>query len=101
MNVLLVSAYELGHQPLAVAEPAGVLRARGHDVRCVDLSVEPWDPALAAWADRIALSVPTAMISAFIYLPRRCPRAARGSLAGGRKAHKNYAKSPMSRCGLQ
>jgi pyruvate-formate lyase-activating enzyme len=58
VNVLLVSAYELGHQPLAVAGPAGVLRARGHDVRCVDLSVEPWDPALAAWADRIALSVP-------------------------------------------
>jgi pyruvate-formate lyase-activating enzyme len=58
VNVLLVSAYELGHQPLAVAQPAGVLRARGHDVRAVDLSVEPWDPALAAWADRIALSVP-------------------------------------------
>ncbi len=58
MNVLLVSAYELGHQPLAVAAPAGVLRARGHEVRCVDLSVEPWDPALGAWADRIALSVP-------------------------------------------
>jgi pyruvate-formate lyase-activating enzyme len=58
VNVLLVSAYELGHQPLAVAQPAGVLRARGHDVRCVDVSVEPWDPALATWADRIALSVP-------------------------------------------
>jgi pyruvate-formate lyase-activating enzyme len=58
VNVLLVSAYELGHQPLAVAQPAGILRARGHDVRCVDLSVEPWDPSFATWADRIALSVP-------------------------------------------
>lgn len=52
-----MSAYELGHQPLALAAPAGVLRARGHEVRCVDLSVESWDPELAAWADRVAASV--------------------------------------------
>ncbi len=58
MKVLLVSTYALGHQPLAVAGPAGRLRARGHDVRCLDLSVDPWDPALAAWADKVALSVP-------------------------------------------
>lgn len=58
MNVLLVSAYELGHQPLGVAEPAGVLRARGHDVRALDLSVQPWDPSLAGWADKVAFSVP-------------------------------------------
>jgi hypothetical protein len=58
MKVLLVSAYELGHQPLAVAGPAGRLRARGHDVRCLDLSIDPWDPTLGAWADKVALSVP-------------------------------------------
>jgi hypothetical protein len=58
VKVLLVSAYELGHQPLAVAAPAGVLRDRGHDVRVVDLAVEPWDPSLDEWADRIAISVP-------------------------------------------
>ena len=41
VKVLLVSTYELGHQPLAVAGPAGRLRARGHDVRCLDLVGRP------------------------------------------------------------
>lgn len=58
MKVLLVSTYELGHQPASVAGPAGALRARGHEVRCVDLSIEMWDPGLGAWADKVALSVP-------------------------------------------
>lgn len=58
MRVLLVSTYELGHQPLGVAGPAGALRSRGHDVAALDLSVESWDPALAEWADRVAFSVP-------------------------------------------
>ncbi|MGZ6962754.1 MAG: radical SAM protein [Acidimicrobiia bacterium] len=58
MKVLLVSAYELGHQPVAVAGPAGRLRARGHEVRCLDLSIDPWDPALGEWADKVAVSVP-------------------------------------------
>ena len=55
---MLVSCYELGHQPLGVAQPAGRLRAAGHEVRCHDLSVQPWDPELVGWADRIACSVP-------------------------------------------
>jgi hypothetical protein len=58
MRVLLVSTYELGHQPLHVAVPAGALRARGHDVRCVDLAVDAWDPALLDGVDRVAVSVP-------------------------------------------
>jgi pyruvate-formate lyase-activating enzyme len=58
VKVLLVSTYELGHQPAAVAGPAGDLRARGHEVRCLDLSIEMWDPALADWADKVAFSVP-------------------------------------------
>ncbi|HVE92888.1 MAG TPA: radical SAM protein, partial [Actinomycetota bacterium] len=33
-------------------------RADGHDVRCLDTSVQPWDPSLVDWADRIAVSVP-------------------------------------------
>src|SRR3954468_13977530 len=56
MRVLLVSTYELGHQPLHVASPAAALRAAGHDVRCVDLSVERWHDV--DWAERIAFSVP-------------------------------------------
>lgn len=58
MRVLLVSTYELGHQPLHVASPAAALRAAGHDVRCLDLSIEPWDQELAQWADGVAFSVP-------------------------------------------
>jgi radical SAM superfamily enzyme YgiQ (UPF0313 family) len=58
VRVLLVSSYENGHQPLHVASPAAALRDAGHDVRCLDLAVERWDPALVDWADRVAFSVP-------------------------------------------
>jgi radical SAM superfamily enzyme YgiQ (UPF0313 family) len=58
VRVLLVASYELGHQPLQVAVPAAHLRDRGHDVRTLDLSVDPWDDSSLAWADRIAFSVP-------------------------------------------
>ena len=58
MRVLLVATYELGHQPGNLAGPAARLRARGHDVRVLDTSIDPWDPALAAWAERVAFSVP-------------------------------------------
>ena len=44
MRTLLVSTYELGHQPLHVASPAAALLAAGHEVRAHDLSVEQWDP---------------------------------------------------------
>jgi radical SAM superfamily enzyme YgiQ (UPF0313 family) len=58
VRVLLVSTYELGHQPLHVASPAAALRAAGHDVRTLDTSVEEWDPALVDWAHAVAFSVP-------------------------------------------
>lgn len=58
MRVLLVSTYELGRQPLHVATPAGELRRRGHDVRCLDLAVQAWDPALLDGVDALAVSVP-------------------------------------------
>jgi radical SAM superfamily enzyme YgiQ (UPF0313 family) len=58
MRVLLVSTYELGHQPLHVAGPAGALRRAGHDVRALDLAVQPWDDDLVRWADVVAFAVP-------------------------------------------
>jgi radical SAM superfamily enzyme YgiQ (UPF0313 family) len=58
MRALLVSTYELGHQPLAVASPAAALLEAGHEVRCLDLSVERWRPELVDWADAVAFSVP-------------------------------------------
>ena len=58
VRVALVSCYELGHQPFGIAGPAAALRGAGHEVRAVDLAVEPWDPSLVAWADRLACAVP-------------------------------------------
>jgi len=57
-RVLLISTYELGHQPLQLAMPATALLAVGHDVRCVDLAVDPLDEAAVDWAERVAFSVP-------------------------------------------
>src|SRR4051794_10951232 len=58
MRVLLVSTYELGHQPWHLASPAAALEAAGHEVRTLDLAVEAWDDALVAWAQGVAFSVP-------------------------------------------
>jgi radical SAM superfamily enzyme YgiQ (UPF0313 family) len=57
-RVLLVATYELGHQPRNLAGPAALLREHGHDVRALDVSIDPWDPALVDWADKVAFSVP-------------------------------------------
>ena len=58
VRVLLVSTYELGRQPVALAGPAARLRRAGHEVRCLDLAVEPLDDEAVDWADRVAISVP-------------------------------------------
>lgn len=58
MRVLLVSTYELGRQPINVASPAAALLGAGHEVRCIDLAVETWDPERLAWAEAVAFSVP-------------------------------------------
>ena len=58
MRVLLVSTYELGHQPWHLASPAAALAATGHEVRTLDLAVEPWDEMAVAWADGVGFSVP-------------------------------------------
>jgi radical SAM superfamily enzyme YgiQ (UPF0313 family) len=58
VRVLLISTYELGHQPLHVASPAAALRRAGHDVKCLDLSVQPWDSEALQWTQAVAFSVP-------------------------------------------
>jgi radical SAM superfamily enzyme YgiQ (UPF0313 family) len=61
VRVLLVSTYELGHQPLHVASPAAALAKAGHQPRCLDLSVQRWDREGAEavdWAEAVAFSVP-------------------------------------------
>jgi radical SAM superfamily enzyme YgiQ (UPF0313 family) len=58
MRILLLSTYELGHQPLALARPAAHLLQAGHEVRCLDLAVEQLDQAVVRWAELIGISVP-------------------------------------------
>ncbi len=58
MRILLVSTYELGHQPLQLGAPAAALLAAGHEVRCADLAVDVLEVPSVDWADRVAFSVP-------------------------------------------
>jgi len=58
VRVLLVSTYELGHQPLHVASPASALLRAGHEVRCADLALDHLDVEVLSWADAVACSVP-------------------------------------------
>lgn len=58
VRVLLVSTYDLGHQPLALAGAAAALQEAGHEVRCVDVAVEAIESSYVDWADRVAFSVP-------------------------------------------
>src|ERR1019366_10802586 len=58
VRVLLISTYELGHQPLHLASPAAALCRAGHEGRCLDLSVQPWDPGALEWTQAVGFSVP-------------------------------------------
>ncbi len=58
MRILLVSTYELGHQPLGVAAPAAALLEAGHEVSAIDVAVDSLDMRVVEWADRVAISVP-------------------------------------------
>ncbi len=58
LRILLISTYELGHQPLHVAWPAAALISAGHSVKALDLAVEPWDDHKVRWAEAVGLSVP-------------------------------------------
>jgi radical SAM superfamily enzyme YgiQ (UPF0313 family) len=87
VRALLISTYELGHQPLHVASPAAALRRAGHEVRCLDLSVQPWDPGALEWAQAIGFSVPmhTAM---------------RLALTAGRRVRREHPGLPICFYGL-
>jgi radical SAM superfamily enzyme YgiQ (UPF0313 family) len=58
MNIRLISAYELGRQPFGLASPAAWLRARGHQVSCLDLTREALDEQAILTADLISFYVP-------------------------------------------
>ena len=57
-DILLVSCYELGHQPLALASPIAFLERAGFAPEALDISVESFDASKAARARFVAISVP-------------------------------------------
>lgn len=80
MNVVLISTYELGHQPFGIASPAACLRDAGASVTTVDVSLTPLPGADVAAADLVCVYVPmhTAGRIAVALLPvirRMSPRA--------------------------
>jgi radical SAM superfamily enzyme YgiQ (UPF0313 family) len=58
VNVVLISTYELGHQPFGLASPAAWLRARGAQVICLDLSRQPFQEQAIREAGLVAFYVP-------------------------------------------
>ena len=47
-SILLISCYELGHQPLGVALPMGFLEQSGFSAVAMDIAVEDFDEQLEA-----------------------------------------------------
>jgi radical SAM superfamily enzyme YgiQ (UPF0313 family) len=58
MRALLVSTYELGHQPFGLASPAAWLRRDGVEVDCVDLAKQKLTDEQISRADLIAFHLP-------------------------------------------
>lgn len=56
--LLLISCYELGHQPLNLAFPLSYLQRAGYEPVAVDTSVEPLEEETIAKARFVAISVP-------------------------------------------
>ena len=56
--ILLVSSYELGHQPLAVASPRAFLEHAGYRPSGLDIAVTPFDAGHVRRARFVGMSVP-------------------------------------------
>jgi radical SAM superfamily enzyme YgiQ (UPF0313 family) len=57
-GVLLISCYELGHQPAGISMPMGFLRREGIPAEALDVSVEGFDAAKVAGVKFVGISVP-------------------------------------------
>jgi radical SAM superfamily enzyme YgiQ (UPF0313 family) len=80
VNIVLISTYELGHQPFGLASPKAWLARDGHAVRCLDLSVEEVSDDAFRDADLVAFYLPmhtaTRLALPVIERVKRCnPRA--------------------------
>lgn len=58
LSVLLISTYELGHQPFGLASPATWLHDLGATVTCLDTAVQDLDADAIRCAELIALYLP-------------------------------------------
>ncbi len=56
--VLLISCYELGHQPMGVAMPLGFLEGAGFSPAAIDVSAEPLDADKISRARFVGIAVP-------------------------------------------
>jgi len=56
--ILLISCYELGHQPIGLAQPVGFLEQKGYVPATLDLSVEKFDVQRIKRARAVGISVP-------------------------------------------
>lgn len=57
-SILLISCYELGHQPAGISLPAGFLRREGYNPEAMDVSVEGFDAEKIKHARFVGISVP-------------------------------------------
>ncbi len=57
-QVLLISCYELGHQPLELAWPLAALRHAGIQAAALDLAVQPFDALAAQAATFVGIATP-------------------------------------------
>lgn len=55
---VLISCYELGHQPIALASPMGFLHRAGFEPTALDIAVEPYSPETTSAALFVGISVP-------------------------------------------
>jgi len=58
VKILLLSTYELGHQPFGLASPAAWLRKRGHSVHSFDLSRQSVEESALCAAELIVFYLP-------------------------------------------
>src|SRR5215216_3832100 len=56
--ILLISCYELGHQPAGIAMPMAFLKGEGFEVEAIDVSVQGFDPEKVKRASFCGVSVP-------------------------------------------
>src|SRR5205823_12167205 len=57
-RILLVSCYELGHQPIGVAQPLGFLESAGYQPAAMDIAIEELDGDQLRRAGVVGISVP-------------------------------------------